>query len=215
MRYLPLRTTRKKLGDVMAKNDVEKIKEVELEEKRLGFFQKLFFWFLIPVVFTVAFILIITQFTNTNVFQVADSVKDKIPFVSSKGEIVENTSLNEEKVVALQAEIQEKEAEITQLQTEIESATSSNEELLLEQERLLNEIEQLKRAQEETQLEFKEILKTYETMSAKKAAAIMTEMSESEALRIMSSMKSNTLTAIFEKMEPADAARYTELLAEQ
>ena len=85
----------------------------------------------------------------------------------------------------------------------------------MEQERLLNEIEQLKRAQEETQLEFKEILKTYETMSAKKAAAILTEMSESEALRIMSSMKSNTLTAIFEKMEPADAARYTELLAEQ
>ena len=199
----------------MAKNDVEKFEEVELEEKKPGFFQKLFFWFLIPVVFTVAVVLIIAQFTNTNVFQVADSVKDKIPFVSSKEEVIENTALNEEKVVSLQAEIQEKEAEITQLQTEIESATSSNEELLLEQERLLNEIEQLKRAQEETQLELKEILKTYETMSAKKAAAILTEMSESEALRIMSSMKSNTLTAIFEKMEPADAARYTELLAEQ
>ena len=199
----------------MAKNDVEKIKEVELEEKKPGFFQKLFFYFLIPITFTVAVVLIITYFTNTNVFQIADSVKDKIPFLSSEGETVENTSLNEEKVVSLQAEIQEKEAEITQLQTEIESATSSNEELLLEQERLLNEIEQLKRAQEETQLEFNEILKTYETMSAKKAAAILTEMSESEALRIMSSMKSNTLTAIFEKMEPADAARYTELLAEQ
>ena len=199
----------------MAKNDVEKIKEVELEEKKPGFFQKLFFYFLIPITFTVAVVLIITYFTNTNVFQIADSVKDKIPFLSSEGETVENTSLNEEKVVSLQAEIQEKEAEITQLQTEIESATSSNEELLLEQERLLNEIEQLKRAQEETQLEFKEILKTYETMSAKKAAAILTEMSESEALRIMSSMKSDTLKAIFEKMEPADAARYTELLAEQ
>ena len=199
----------------MAKNDVEKIKEVELEEKKPGFFQKLFFYFLIPITFTVAVVLIITYFTNTNVFQIADSVKDKIPFLSSEGETVENTSLNEEKVVSLQAEIQEKEVEITQLQTEIESATSSNEELLLEQERLLNEIEQLKRAQEEIQLEFKEILKTYETMSAKKAAAILTEMSESEALRIMSSMKSNTLTAIFEKMEPADAARYTELLAEQ
>ena len=199
----------------MAKNDVEKIEEVELEEKKPGFFQKLFFWFLIPIVFAVAVVLIIAQFTNTNVFQVADSVKDKIPFISSKEEIVENASLNEEKVVSLQAEIQEKEAEITQLQTEIETATASNEELLLEQERLLNEIEQLKRAQEETQLEFKEILKTYETMSAKKAAAILTEMTESEALRIMSSMKSNTLTAIFEKMEPADAARYTELLAEQ
>ena len=199
----------------MAKNDVEKMEEVELEEEKPGLFQKLFYYFLIPLTFTVAVVLIITYVTNTNVFQIADSVKDKIPFISSKEEIVENTSLNEEKIVSLQAEIQEKEAEITQLQTEIESATVSNEELLLEQERLLNEIEQLKRAQEETQLEFKEILKTYETMSAKKAAAILTEMTESEALRIMSSMKSNTLTAIFEKMEPADAARYTELLAEQ
>lgn len=215
MRFLPLRTTRKKLGDVMAKNDVKKVEEVELEGKKPGFFQKLFFWFLIPIVFTVAVVLIIAQFTNTNVFQLADSVKDKIPFISSEEEVIEDTSLNEEKVVSLQAEIQEKEAEITQLQTEIESATASNEELLLEQERLLNEIEQLKRAQEEIQLEFKEILKTYETMSAKKAAAILTEMTESEALRIMSSMKSNTLMAIFEKMEPADAARYTELLAEQ
>ena len=213
MRFLPLRTTRKKLGDVMAKNDVKQIEEVELEEKKPGLFQKLFYYFLIPLTFTVAVVLIITYFTNTNVFQIADSIKDKIPFMSSEDEIIENTSLNEERVVSLHAEIQEKEAEINQLQTEIESATASNEELLLEQERLLNEIEQLKRAQEEAQLEFKEILKTYETMSAKKAAAILTEMTESEALRIMSSMKSNTLTAIFEKMEPADAARYTELLA--
>lgn len=199
----------------MAKNDVKQIEEVELEEKKPGLFQKLFFYFLIPLTFTVAVVLIITYFTNTNVFQIADSIKDKIPFMSSEDEIIENTSLNEERVVSLQAEIQEKEAEINQLQTEIEFATASNEELLLEQERLLNEVEQLKRAQEETQLEFKEILKTYEAMSAKKAAAILTEMSESEALRIMSSMKSDKLTAIFEKMEPANAARYTELLAEQ
>ena len=198
----------------MAKNDVKNVEVIEVEEKKPGFFQKLFFWFLIPVVFTVAVVLIIAQFTNTNVFQLADSVKDKIPFISSE-EVIEDTAVNAEKVVSVQAEIQEKEAEITQLQTEIESATASNEELLLEQERLLNEIEQLKRAQEETQLEFKEILKTYETMSAKKAAAILAEMTESEALRIMSSMKSNTLMAIFEKMEPTDAARYTELLAEQ
>ena len=199
----------------MAKNDVKQMEEVELEEKKQGLFQKLFYYFLIPLTFTVAVVLIITYVTNTNIFQIADSIKDKIPFMSSEEEMIENTSLNEERVVSLQAEIQEKEAEINQLQTEIESATASNEELLLEQERLLNEIEQLKRAQEQSQLEFKEILKAYETMSAKKAAAILTEMSESEALRIMSSMKSNTLTAIFEKMEPADAARYTELLAEQ
>ncbi|MFF5993316.1 hypothetical protein AAGS61_01020 [Lysinibacillus sp. KU-BSD001] len=199
----------------MAKNDVEKIEEVEVQEKNPGFFQKLFFWFLIPLVFALAIFLIIAHFTNTNVFQIADSMKDKIPFISSKEEIVENPSLNEEKIVTLQAEIQEKEAEIVQLQSEIESATATNEELLIEQERLLAEIEQLKRVQEEAALEFKEILKTYENMSAKKAAPILTQMSESEALRIMSNMKSDTLMAIFEKMDPADAARFTELLSQE
>lgn len=199
----------------MAKNDVEKLQEREEEQNSPGLFQKLFFWFLIPLVFTVATFLIIATFTNTNVFEVADGLKDKIPFLSSEDEGAENSSLSGEKVVKLQAEIQEKEAEISKLQTEIDSATKTNEELQLEQERLLYEMEQLKRAQEEAQLEFKEILKTFESMSAKTAAPILTEMSDAEALRIMASMKSDTLAAIFEKMSPADAARYTELLSQQ
>lgn len=199
----------------MAKKDVEKIEGMEEERDNPGFFQKLFFWFLIPLVFTLAVFLIIATFTNTNVFEMVDGVKEKVPFLSSEDEVVENASLNEEKVVTLQAEIQEKEAEITQLQEEIDSAAETNGQLEAEQARLLQEIEQLKRAQEETQLEFQEILKTFESMSAKTAAPILTEMSDTEALRIMSSMKSDTLAAIFGKMSPADAARYTELLSEQ
>ncbi|MGM9948627.1 MAG: MotE family protein [Lysinibacillus sp.] len=199
----------------MVKKDVEKIEGMEEERDNPGFFQKLFFWFLIPLVFTLAVFLIIATFTNTNVFEMVDGMKEKVPFLSSEDEAVENTSLNEDKVVTLQAEIQEKEAEITQLQEEIDSAAETNEQLEAEQARLLQEIEQLKRAQEETRLEFQEILKTFEGMSAKKAAPILTEMNDAEALRIMSSMKSDTLTAIFEKMSPADAARYTELLSKQ
>ncbi|WP_413365497.1 MotE family protein [Lysinibacillus sp. 3P01SB] len=215
MRFLLLRITREKLGDVMAKNDVEKLQEVEEEQNSPGFFQKLFFWFLIPLVFTLAILLIIATFTDTNVFKMADGLKEKIPFISSEEGETENASLSEEKVVKLQAEIQEKEAEIEKLQEEIDSTTTTNEELQTEQERLLYEIEQLKRAQEESQLEFQEILKTFENMSAKTAAPILTEMSDAEALRIMSSMKSDTLAAIFAKMSPADAARYTELLSQQ
>ena len=40
-------------------------------------------------------------------------------------------------------------------------------------------------------------------------------MSDAEALRIISSLKPDTLAAIFEKMTPEDAARYTELLSQQ
>ena len=199
----------------MAKKEVEKIEGMEGERESPSFFQKLFFWFLIPLMFALAVFLIIATFTNTNVFKMVDGVKEKVPFLSSADEAVENTALNEEKVVTLEAEIQEKEAEIAQLQEEINAAAETNEQLEAEQARLLQEIELLKRSQEETQLEFKEILKTFESMSAKTAAPILTEMDDAEALRIMSSMKADTLAAIFGKMSPADAARYTELLSEQ
>ncbi len=52
-------------------------------------------------------------------------------------------------------------------------------------------------------------------MSAKTAAPILVQMSDTESLRIMSSMKPDTLSAIFSKMSPEDAARYTELLSQQ
>jgi len=215
MNYLVKRITRKKLGDVMAKNnDIETV-ETEVTEKKPGVFQKIFYWLIIPLTFTIAIVLIIAQFTNTNVFQIVDGVVEKLPFVDSEEEIIETAATNQEKVVTLQAEIQEKEAEISKLQSEIDSTNVKNEELVIEIERLQYEIESMQRQQSDTQIEQKEILKTFETMSAKKAAPILTAMTEQEALRILSSMKSDKLAEILSKMDPTDAARFTELLAQQ
>lgn len=221
MSYRQLRITRKKSGEFVAKKTKEQaelqLDETEMEEKSPGFFKKFFYLFLIPFMFIIALALILATVTDYNVFKMADSAIEKIPFVGSKDdkEIVENSSLNEEKVVELQAEIQEKEAQITLLQSQIDATTIEKEELLVEQERLLFEIEKLKRSQEETQKEFNEILATFEKMSAKTAAPILVQMSDTESLRIMSNMKPDTLSAIFTKMSPEDAARYTELLSQQ
>ncbi len=198
----------------MAKNKIEQVAVEENSEKGPGLFQKLFFWVLIPLLFTFTIFLIVAQFTNMNVFQFADGLKDKIPFLQSEeAEVAEDSPLNEQKIVTLQAQLQEKEAEISQLQSKLDSSEEEVETLLIEQERLNFEIEKLKRNQEETAKDFNEILSTFEKMSAKKAAPILVQMSDEEALRILSSMKPDTLSAIFEKMSAADAARYTELLA--
>lgn len=192
--------------------------KMEMEEKSPGFFKKFFYLFLIPLMFIIAICLILATVTEYNVFKMADEAIEKIPFIGSKDEesaVVENTSLNEEKVVSLQAEIQEKELQITNLQSQIDASAAEKEELLAEQERLLFEIEKLQRNQEEAQKEFNEILSTFEKMSAKTAAPILVKMSDTESLRIMSSMKPDTLSAIFTKMSPEDAARYTELLSQE
>ena len=220
MSFQRLRFSRKKLGDSVAKRNKNKMEQQVGEnevESQPGFFKKFFYLFLIPFMFLIAILLIITSVTEYNVFKMADGVVEKIPFISSDEDegVIENSLLNEQKVVELQAEIQEKEAQISQLQSQIDSSAIEKEELLVEQERLLFEIEKLKRNQEETQKEFKEILSTFEKMSAKTAAPILVQMSDTESLRIMSSMKPDTLSAIFTKMSPADAARYTELLSQQ
>ena len=222
MSYLQLRITREKLGELVAKQkldtqvDETQMDEYEVEEKSSGFFKKLFLFVLIPVMFIIAILLIIATFTNTNVFQTAKDLTGNIPFISSdEGKQSDNPAFNNEEIVTLQAEVQQKQAEIDQLNTEIVAAKDANQAMLAEQERLQYELEKLQQAQDETKKEFREILTTFEKMSAKKAAPILVEMNEAEALRILSNMKPDTLSEILTKMTPAQAANFTELLAEQ
>lgn len=193
----------------MAKINSEQV-HMEQPEKKSGFFQKLFSFFLIPIVFCIAILLIITMFTEKNVFE----YMEELPFVSSKDDqqLIASSGETEQKIVSLQAELQEKEVEAAQIQAQFDSATVENQQLQSEIERLQYEIEKLKISQEESVKEFKVILSTFEKMSAKKAAPIIVEMGETEAVRILSNMKPDTLTAIFEKMSPQDAAKYTQLL---
>ena len=195
----------------MAKKNVEK-NQIEQPENKISFFQKFFFWFLIPLVFCIALLLIFAMFTKKNVFDYVDD----LPFISSNDEQKETdiSTQNEEKLVTLQAELQEKEVEIKNLQSKVDSAGTEKQELELEIERLNYEIEKLTASQEEASLELKEVLSTFEKMSAKKAAPIIVEMSDEEALQILSNLKPATLTAIFEKMSPENAAKYTQLLTD-
>jgi len=192
----------------MAKNRIEQM-HMEQPEKKSGFFQN-FFWFLIPIVFCIAVLLIITLFTEKNVFEYFE----QLPFVSSNEDqqLIASSGETEQKIVTLQAELQEKEAEVAKIQAQYDSSTVENQQLQSEIERLQYEIEKLKISQEESVKEFKDILSTFEKMSPKKVAPIIGEMNETEAVRILSNMKPDTLTAIFEKMSPQDAAKYTQLL---
>ncbi len=193
----------------MAEKKVEKSR-IEQPENNPGIFQKLFYVVLIPMFFILAILLIVSMFNDRNVFKYLD----ELPFVSSKDdqEVINSSAQTEEKLVSLQAELHEKEAEISQFQTKFESSNVEKQDLQAEIEQLQYEIEKLVISQEESKKEFKEILTTFEKMSAKKAAPILVQMSDTEAVRILSNMKPETLTAIFEKMSPADAARYTQLL---
>ena len=201
----------------MAKPNYKKksIQTMENEPKKTGLGKKILYLFIIPLLFAVALLLTFAQITNINVFEKA-KVFTSLGQEEPKDENEKKkTNRLEERVVSLQAEIQQKEVQIDKLQAEIDSSEKSQESLLLEQESLLQQIEELKRQNEQTKRDYAEVVSTFEKMSAKTAAPVITNMSDAEALRILASLKPDTVAKIYEKMSSQDAAKYTELMTKQ
>ena len=191
------------------------VKQTKKKEKSRSFFQTLLVLVIIPLLFATAVFLIIAKVADINVFDKAKELAVELPFIGAKEEGNGAKDLNlEERVVTLQAEIQEKEAQLFKLQDELDKSAGEKEQLLVEQEKLLAEIDTLNRGKDDSKSEFKEIVNTFEQMSAKAAAPVITKMSDAEAIQILTNLKPDKLAAIFEKMIPEDAAKYTTMITE-
>jgi flagellar motility protein MotE (MotC chaperone) len=176
-------------------------------------FQWFLFAFFIPILFAVTVALLVFTLSGNNIFVTVKEYGQKVPLLSSiiNGES-SNSEVMESQLIELEAEIKDREARITQLESQLDSKELEIERAGLEKQRLEQEIEELTAIKEENKRAFKDIVKTYESISAKKAAPILTEMKDEEALKILSNVKADTLAAIMEKMDPEDAAHYTALL---
>ncbi|MEG9296656.1 MotE family protein [Mangrovibacillus sp. Mu-81] len=188
-----------------------KVIEEEKGTKSNGRFQWIVFVVFIPLLFAITIALVVMTVAGINVFEKAQS----IPFISkvlpSGNE--ENQEQLENRIISLQASIEDKEAKISQLQTEIDGSEKDNEKLqaTIEQQKL--ELEELRQIGEENKRAFKEVVSTFESMSAKSAAPVLLKMEDQEAIKILSSIKPDNLADILEKMPPEDAARLTGLLS--
>lgn len=193
----------------------KKSDQLKIEKKKsTRVFQELLLWTLIPLLFTTMVLLIIAYVADINVFDKAKEFTQTLPFVDKEkdeAESMENIAMGE-RVVTLQAEIQEKEAELYKLQNELEKSNTEKQDLLTEQQNLLNEIELLKVQKNDSKRDMKEIISTFEKMSPKSAAPVISKMSDAEAILILASLKPDTLAPILEKMSVEDAAKYTSLM---
>lgn len=194
---------------------MEKLIE-EQEEKEYSKVQWFFVVIVIPSLFAITVAVLVLTVAGVNVFEKANEFKEKIPFIPTEEEVVEKKASEdmEVKLTELKAEVKDRETIIADLETETEGKDQEIETLKLEKEQLQKQIDALTLSQQAGDQTFQEIVNTYETMSAKKVAPIITEMNNNEAIRILSSLKSDTLAAILENMEAADAAKYTVLLSD-
>lgn len=189
----------------------------EKESQHVNKFQWLLYVVAIPTLFAVVIALVALSFLGINIFDTAKELGGKIPFVSGIMDEEKQPSIEEfeKKVISLEAEIKDREAKMEKLQSEIDSKDTQLKRMDLEKAQLQAQIEELTAIQEENKRAFREIVKTYETMSAKSAAPIISKMDSAEAVKILTNIKPESLAAIMEKLPADEAAKYTELLTNE
>ena len=173
---------------------------------------------IIPLFFVILITLIVMTVGGVNVFQYGKEIASKVPGISYilQDEEEEDISIAQyqQEIVDLEAEIKDVNAQMAELESSLISKDEEIQSFKIERQILQQEIEDLKLAQENNRRAFKDIIRTYESISPKKAAQIITALEEEEAIKVLSSIKADKLSAIMEKMDPADAARLLRKLSE-
>lgn len=183
-----------------------------------------FQWFLvtvfIPAIFTVVVATIVLTISDINLFTKAKEVGEKIPYISTlleepKSRQNENVNQQKEKIADFEVKIAEQQSEIDAMEGLLDEKDAAIQRNDLEKQQLEIEINQLRQQQDVNKHEYKDIIKTYETMSPKKSAPIITAMNDEDAVGILANMKTDTLASVMEQMPPEDAARLMKQLTEK
>ena len=205
------------MGGKPVKRKKNKTPDSYKEERKAGsFFQMLLAWFVIPLVFAIAVLLIIAKVADVNVVEKAKEWTASVPVLEQKKEdssTKKDKKVLEERVVVMKEELKQKEQQLMDIQEDLKKSNAKNEELTLAQEKLQAEILVLQKTNDDSKKELGQLVSTFEQMSAKSAAPVITKMEDAQALQLLSQMKADTLASVLEKMSPEDAAKYTALLA--
>lgn len=182
------------------------------DEKKYSKLQWFFFVIVIPLLFAIAIALVVMTIAGINVFDLAHKYGEKLPVISSI--IADDEKVNEttENVFTLKATIEDQKVEIAKLQADIENKENERKISQEEIENLQKQLEALQAQEKEATIKLEELAKMYETMSAKKSAAIFSEMANQDALDILVKMNNESRAAVLEKMDPKKAAALTVLL---
>lgn len=191
---------------------------METSEKEYSKFQWFLFVVLIPTIFTLIVVFVLLSVAGLNPLGAMKEFAIKVPGISSifndEEKEVQKLEEAEGSVEELEAEILAKETKITELEKALE--TKSGEIQTLENE-IRNLSDELIKLQDERLAKSKsldELTKMYEMMSPKNAAKIIPNLKEEEATEILTSIDTKKLAAIFEKMAPEDAAKFTQLITQ-
>ncbi|WP_033829220.1 MotE family protein [Bacillus andreraoultii] len=182
-----------------------------IKENKPSFLKKILYYLILPLLIILTILLVIATVSGVNVFQEASKIPVIGSLFPSEANVKNAPDQYEQQLNKLQANLKNQEKKVQDLQAELEK--KDQEIASLEEEKSRLESEQEKALDEgtkkQTDTSSKDIIKTYEKMKPKNAAAILTQMDEPTALSIMSQLKDETLASILENMTAENAAKFT------
>lgn len=193
-------------------------------EKDSGKLQWVFFVIIIPILFTVTFIVVILSVAGIDVL---GKLKETISHIPGTAEILnedekqtetapadDQTKMLKEENKQQKSTIEKQDLDISALENDADLKEKEIQKLSQEVKSLKDQLQLTNEPTEVTEEEGKDIAKLYENMSSKKAAEIIPLLTDEEAGLILSKIKDDQVVAILEKMPAEDAARYTKMLAD-
>ncbi|NDI33388.1 hypothetical protein [Chengkuizengella sediminis] len=195
--------------------------DIKIEGSSMSLFSKVFYWFLIPVIFTTILIFVLLSIYDFSVLNMVLKAGNKIPYVKTLVPDVEESDIevtamsDEEKNEIL---IQSIELELDKVQTKLVKEVEEN----AEKDQVINELhakidlleDQLidKITLDEYDAKIKETSKIYADMIPSKAASLFENLTMSETVLMLNVMNKDNQVKILEKMNPEMAAEASILL---
>lgn len=195
--------------------------DVKIERSSMSVFSKIFYWFLIPIIFATILFSVLFSIYDFSVLNTILKVGNKIPYVEV---LVPDLSEQKLEVTGLSDEekkemlIESIKLDLEKVQTEFEQEVEKN----AEKDRVINElhseiillenqlIDQL--TADEYAAKIKETSKIYADMIPSKAASIFENLTMSETVLMLDVMNKDNQVKILEKMNPKMAAEASILL---
>lgn len=125
---------------------------------------------------------------------------------AEEAKVSSSLKVREQAVVAKEKEISRREEALVVLQKDVDAKLA---EMLVVQKDIS---EKLKEIRAEQDLEFKNLIKVYSTMSASKVAPILNQMEDANVAKILRAMKNDLVAKIIPKLEAQKAVRVSRLL---
>lgn len=130
------------------------------------------------------------------------------PVKASAKEVSVSASLKvrEEAVVAKEKELAKRAQDLAVMQKDVDAKLA---EMLTLQKAISQKLKEIRAEQD---LEFKNLIKVYSTMSASKVSPILNQMQDDNVAKILRAMKSDLVAKIIPKLESQKAVRVSRLL---